>query len=172
MELGLQTIHERTAAFIRRGYSLACFEETFHRLGTIGIPVIVHVILGLPGEKQENVLETIAYLNRIQPFGVKLQLLHVLRGTDLEWYYQCGAFEVLTKEEYLNLVIQCLTRLSPDIVIHRVTGDGPKNLLIAPKWSGNKRDVLNSLHKLMQETSAYQGRDATDGDTDSAVWQL
>lgn len=159
IELGLQTIHENTADFIRRGYSLSCFEEACLRLQALQIPVIVHMILGLPHETPEMMLQTIAYLNRLHPFGVKLQLLHVLKHTDLADYYLTGGFETLTKEEYLTLVSQCLTHLSPDIVVHRVTGDGPKDILIAPKWSCNKRDVLNSLHKLMKDTGAYQGRD-------------
>ncbi len=159
IELGLQTIHENTAAFIRRGYPLSCFEDAYLHLQTLGIPVIVHMILGLPHETPEMILQTIEYLNRLHPFGVKLQLLHVLKYTDLAEYYLSGDFDVLTKEEYLSLVSQCLTHLSPEIVIHRVTGDGPKDILIAPKWSCNKRDVLNSLHKLMKDTGACQGRD-------------
>ncbi len=159
IELGLQTIHENTATFIRRGYTLSCFEKAFHQLEGLHLPVIVHVILGLPHETSEMMLQTISYLNHLHPFGMKLQLLHVLQNTDLADYYLSGNFETLTKEEYLSLVSQCLTHLAPDIVIHRVTGDGPKDILIAPKWSCHKRDVLNSLHKLMKETNAYQGRD-------------
>lgn len=159
VELGLQTIHEDTAEFIRRGYPLSCFTDAFERLKANNIPVIVHVILGLPQETTEMILETLAYLNRLQPFGIKLQLLHVLEHTDLAEYYRSGGFETLSKEDYLDLLIQCLLHLSPDIVIHRVTGDGPKDILIAPKWSCNKRDVLNSLHKQMKEMAAYQGRD-------------
>ena len=102
-------------------------------------------------------LKTVKYLNQLHPFGIKLQLLHVLKDTDLAVYYESGAFAALTKAEYLNILIDCITHLSPDIVIHRVTGDGPKELLIAPTWSCNKRDVLNSLHKLMKELNAYQG---------------
>jgi len=158
IELGLQTIHEHTAEFIRRGYPLSCFEETFTRLKAAGIPVIVHVILGLPHETSKMMLETVDYLNRIHPFGVKLQLLHVLEHTDLASYYQEQGFEVLTKEDYLTLVVNCLTKLAPDIVVHRVTGDGPKDILIAPKWSCNKRDVLNSLHKMMKNQNAWQGQ--------------
>lgn len=159
VELGLQTIHKSTADFIRRGYPLSCFEKAILKLQAIEIPVIVHVILGLPGETNDMMLQTIQYLNRIKPFGIKLQLLHVLEHTDLATYYRSGAFATLTKEQYLDILIQCITHLSPDIVIHRVTGDGPKELLIAPTWSCNKRDVLNSLHKQMKELNAYQGRD-------------
>lgn len=158
MELGLQTIHEGTARLIRRGYELPCFESAIKKLRILGIPVIVHVILGLPGETPEDMLKTVAYLNTQQPFGVKLQLLHVLEGTDLADFYRAGAFPVLEKEEYLDILVDCLSHLSPDIVVHRVTGDGPKKLLIAPAWSGNKRDVLNSLHKKMRLENAFQGK--------------
>lgn len=158
VELGLQTIHEKTAVFIRRGYALSCFEDAMERLRSAKIPVIVHVILGLPGENEAKMLETVRYLNVFRPFGVKLQLLHVLSGTDLADHYQNGEFEVLTKECYLDTLINCLENLSPDIVIHRVTGDGPKKILIAPTWSGNKRDVLNTLHALMRKRDSRQGR--------------
>lgn len=157
VELGLQTIHQKTAEFIRRGYPLSCFAAAMERLHALNIPTIVHVILGLPHETPEMMLETIDYLNQVKPFGVKLQLLHVLKDTDLADYYLQGNFETLTKEAYLELVVSCLKHLSPDIVVHRVTGDGPKELLIAPTWSCNKRDVLNSLHKLMKEKNTQQG---------------
>lgn len=158
IELGLQTIHERTAHLIRRGYELPCFESAMKKLRILDIPVIVHIILGLPGETPEDMLKTAAYLNTQQPFGVKLQLLHVLEGTDLADLYRAGAFQLLEKEEYLDILVNCLSRLSPDIVVHRVTGDGPKKLLIAPAWSGNKRDVLNSLHRKMRLENAFQGK--------------
>ena len=162
IELGLQTIHESTASFIRRGYPLSCFEAAFAALKALDIPVIVHVILGLPGETTEMMLQTITYLNQVHPFGVKLQLLHVLEGTDLADYYRQGNFEVLTKEAYLSLLTKCLSNLAPDIVVHRVTGDGPKDLLIAPTWSCNKRDVLNSLHQKMRRDGMLQGSDYTE----------
>lgn len=157
IELGLQTIHEETARFIRRGYPLSCFVNAIQKLHSLQIPVIVHVILGLPHETPEMMLKTIDYLNAVKPFGVKLQLLHVLKDTDLADYYLQGNFETLSKDAYLELVVSCLEHLSPDIVIHRVTGDGPKDLLISPTWSCNKRDVLNSLHKLMREKNTSQG---------------
>lgn len=157
IELGLQTIHEKTANFIRRGYPLSYFEDTFFELKKQKIPVIVHIILGLPGESCEHLRETISYLNKLHPFGVKLQLLHVLKHTDLAPLYQQGDFDVLSKEAYLSLLIDCITQLAPDIVIHRVTGDGPKEILIAPTWSSNKRDVLNSLHTQMKKRNVKQG---------------
>lgn len=158
VELGLQTIHEDTALYIRRGYSLYVFEKALEALHSLHIPVIVHVILGLPGESKERILETIDYLAPKNIFGIKLQLLHILKGTDLAKDYEKNLFSVYTKEEYIDLVIDCIEHLPKDVVLHRVTGDGPKNLLIAPSWSGHKKDVLNSLHHRFKERGAYQGR--------------
>lgn len=158
LELGLQTIHEDTAAYIRRGYELPVFEKAAASLKKIGIPFIVHTILGLPGEDRNRILETTDYVNRIEPFGIKLQLLHILKGTDLAVDYEKGLVPVYSKEEYLHTLLACITRLNPRIVVHRITGDGPKDLLIAPKWSLNKRDVLNSFHKLCRETGGFQGK--------------
>ena len=158
VELGLQTIHESTADYIRRGYSLPVFEQALRDLETLFIPVIVHVILGLPGETTRDILETIDYLALKNIFGIKLQLLHILKGTDLAKDYEKNPFPVYTKDEYLDLVIDCIEHLPKNMVLHRVTGDGPKNLLIAPLWSGNKKDVLNSLHRRFKERGAYQGR--------------
>ncbi|MGI6095325.1 MAG: TIGR01212 family radical SAM protein [Lachnospiraceae bacterium] len=158
IELGLQTIHERTARYIRRGYPLSCFEEAVSQLRKRQIPVIVHTILGLPGEAREDILQTIKYLNAKDIQGIKLQLLHVLKGTDLAIDYQEKKFSVYTMEEYIDLVINCLEYLSPDIVIHRLTGDGPRDLLIAPVWSSAKRTVLNTLHHEMKRRNTWQGR--------------
>lgn len=158
IELGLQTIHERTAAYIRRGYPLSCFEEAVKALRQRDLDVIVHTILGLPGESRQDILETMEYLNRRDIQGIKLQLLHVLKGTDLAQDYLEGKFSVYTMEEYLDILIDCLEHLSPDIVIHRLTGDGPKDLLMAPLWSSKKRTVLNTLHHECKIRHAYQGR--------------
>ncbi len=158
IELGLQTIHERTAAYIRRGYPLSCFEEAVKALRQRDLDVIVHTILGLPGESCQDILETMEYLNRRDIQGIKLQLLHVLKGTDLAQDYLEGRFSVYTMEEYLDILIDCLEHLSPDIVIHRLTGDGPKDLLMAPLWSSKKRTVLNTLHHECKIRHAYQGR--------------
>ena len=157
VELGLQTIHEKTAAYIRRGYPLSCFEEAAAHLHRRNLDCIVHTILGLPGEDTQAVLETMEYLNKFPIQGIKLQLLHVLKGTDLAKDYLAGNFQVLSQEEYIRLVIACLTRLRPDIVIHRLTGDGPRDLLIAPLWSSAKRTVLNDLHHQMKIQGAWQG---------------
>lgn len=158
VELGLQTIHQDTARYIRRGYPLSVFDEAVKNLTNTGIEVIVHTILGLPGEDHKKMLETIEYLNQLPISGIKLQLLHVLKETDLASEYEHGVFQVLAQEEYLNILIDCLEHLRQDIVIHRVTGDGPKDLLIAPTWSSAKRTVLNNLHHEMKLRGAYQGR--------------
>ena len=158
VELGLQTIHEKTARFIRRGYELPVFEDALKRLKKAGITVIVHVILGLPGETTDQMKETVTYLADRPIDGIKLQLLHILKGTDLADVYQTDPFHVFSIEEYIDLVIDCITLLPPRITIHRMTGDGPKNLLIAPLWSGNKRLVLNQLHKRFKERGAWQGQ--------------
>lgn len=158
IELGLQTIHEKTAQYIRRGYRLSCFDQAVENLRRRNIEVIVHTILGLPGESREDILETMRYLNQKDIQGIKLQLLHVLKGTDLAYDYLAGRFRVYEREEYLALLIECLENLDPEIVIHRITGDGPKDLLIAPLWASRKREVLNLLHHQMKEQNSYQGK--------------
>ncbi|MBQ5674888.1 MAG: TIGR01212 family radical SAM protein [Lachnospiraceae bacterium] len=157
IELGLQTIHEKTATLIRRGYPLHTFENALTRLNDCGIPTIVHVILGLPGESKEDILATINYLNQAGIWGIKLQLLHVLKDTDLANWYEAGVFEVYNLEEYLHILTECIAQLNKNIIIHRVTGDGPKDLLIAPDFSRNKRLVLNSLHKELKQKGITQG---------------
>lgn len=158
VELGLQTIHEQTAELIRRGYTLNVFEDAVSRLKKADITVITHIILGLPYESREMILETCQYLNNQHIDGIKLQLLHVLKNTDLATMYYEKKFDILSFEEYIDLVISCIEILSPDIVIHRVTGDGPKEILIDPIWSCDKRRVLNTLHKELKQRSSYQGK--------------
>ena len=158
VELGLQTIHEDTARYIRRGYPLERFDQAVEEIRSRGIEVIVHTILGLPGESDDRILETMKYLNQKDIQGIKLQLLHVLKGTDLAYDYLAGRFRVYEREEYLDLVIRCLENLDPGIVIHRITGDGPKELLLAPLWAGRKREVLNLLHHKMKECGSFQGK--------------
>lgn len=156
VELGLQTMHEKTAKLINRGYKLSVFENTVHELRKRNITVIVHVIIGLPGEKAADLYETIDYLNKMDIQGIKLQLLHVLKNTALA--NMMGNFKILTLDEYIDILCECITRLSPDIVIHRLTGDGPKDLLIAPEWSKNKRLVLNTLSHELKVHEIYQGQ--------------
>lgn len=159
IELGLQTMHEKTAEYIRRGYSLSTYETAIRSLADNHIPYITHIILGLPGETEADMLATVRYVcgQQAKPAGIKLQLLHVLRGTDLYEDYAAGEFEVLSEDAYIELVIRCLEVIPDDIVIHRVTGDGPKNILAAPLWSGNKRHVLNTLHQKMKIEKREQG---------------
>ncbi len=148
VELGLQTIHERTAEYIRRGYPLSTFDEAVERLSAHNIETIVHVILGLPGETREDMLDTVRYVGKSGVQGIKLQLLHVLKGTDLADDYHAGKFSCLTLDEYTDLIRDALSILPEDIVIHRMTGDGDKKILIAPEWSGDKKRVLNRLATL------------------------
>lgn len=158
VELGLQTMHEETAVFIRRGYPRSVFDEAMENLRAIGIETVVHAILGLPGETPKMILDTVRYINASGADGIKLQLLHILKGTDLAAYYQHTGFHVLTMEEYVDLVIHCLEVARPDLIIHRLTGDGPKDLLIAPLWSQAKRQVLNTIQKELKIRNTYQGR--------------
>ncbi|MCI8464962.1 MAG: TIGR01212 family radical SAM protein [Lachnospiraceae bacterium] len=158
VELGLQTAVSRTAEFIRRGYPLSCFTEARKKLLKAGIPVIAHVILGLPEEGEEEILTTIDYLNGQHIEGIKLQLLHILEGTDLAELYRSGRVRALSFEEYENLLFAALERLQPETVVHRITGDGPKRLLLAPSWSGDKKWVFNRLHQDMKERGSYQGK--------------
>lgn len=158
VELGLQTIHARTARFIRRGYELPVFEEAVKALHLRDIPVIAHVILGLPGETHEDMLKTVRYLNQLPISGIKLQLLHILQHTDLEAYYREHPFPVMDMDSYFALLGDCLCALRPDIVIHRLTGDGPKSILIAPLWTANKRKVLNAMQKYFKDYDIWQGK--------------
>ena len=162
VELGIQTIHEETARWMRRGYELPVFEEAVRKLRARGITVIVHVILGLKGETPGMILETVRYLNKMDIQGVKLQLLHVIEGTDLAEEYRRGEIAAYTRDEYINLVIECLENLSPEIVVHRLTGDGPSDQLVAPLWSTRKREVLNQIHHEMKERGSFQGKCLTE----------
>ena len=153
VELGLQTIHEISAEYIRRGYSLDVFDTAVTNLRERNIETIVHVILGLPGETKEDMLETVRYVGESGVQGIKLQLLHVLEGTDLAKDYENGLFKCLTMDEYIGLITDCLMILPDDIVIHRLTGDGPKRILIAPEWSKDKKKVLNALNKKLENNN-------------------
>lgn len=159
VELGLQTIHEETARFIRRGYSLSVFTQAVSELRAAGIEVIVHTILALPGETTAMMLDTLHYLNEMNIQGLKLQLLHILKGTDLADYYESHPFWIPSLEEYTELLGVCLSRIRPEIVIHRLTGDGPKPLLIAPSWSRDKRRVLNHIESYFRQKDLWQGKE-------------
>ena len=162
VELGLQTIHERTAIWMRRGYPLSVFENAVHALHAIGVQIITHVILFLPGESEADMLATIHYLNKLPIDGIKLQLLHILKHTDLADIYSQEPFYVPDMDTYFHLLGKCIASLRPDIVIHRLTGDGPKSLLIAPLWTGNKRMVLNQMQRYLKEQNLWQGKEYTE----------
>ncbi|WP_026492347.1 TIGR01212 family radical SAM protein [Butyrivibrio sp. XPD2002] len=149
IELGLQTIHEKSAEIFHRGYRLSVFEEAYHKLKDIGIEVIAHVIFGLPGETKEDMLATIKYLADLEPSldGIKIQNLQILKGTQLYDEYKEDPFHILTLDEYAELLEQSFEILPKNTVVHRMTGDGPRALLVEPLWSLNKKNVLNTINR-------------------------
>lgn len=155
VELGLQTIHEKTADYIRRGYSLSVYDKAIRDLEAIGIHTITHLILGLPGETKEDMLQSVRYVSDCGSQGIKLQLLHVLKGTDLASDYEKGLFRTLLFDEYIDLLTDCVRLLPKDMIVHRLTGDGPKNLLIAPMWSADKKRVMNAIHQRLKKEGLY-----------------
>lgn len=157
IELGLQSIHEKTSKLINRCHSLNCFEEMVKNLRKRNIDVVVHIINGLPYETKEMMLETIKYLNKLDIQGIKIHMLHILKDTALEKWYQKEKFPILTKEEYVNIVCDQLELLRPEIVIHRITGDPKIEDLIEPHWLEKKFGVLNEIDKLLQKRNTYQG---------------
>ena len=152
VELGLQTIHQKSAKYIRRGYDLSVYDKAVKDLKKIGVNVVVHVILGLPNESENDMLETVKYVCESGANGIKLQLLHVIDGTDLAKDYEKGLFKTLEFDEYVNLIVKCVKIIPNDIVIHRLTGDGAKKDLIAPLWSADKKRVLNAINKALRES--------------------
>lgn len=159
VELGLQTINEKTANYIRRGYKLEVFNEAVKLLKKYNLNIVIHLIIGLPNETKKDVIDAVKYLNNLPIDGIKLQLLHVLKDTDLADEYYNNKFELLTLEEYKNILFEAIKNLRKDIVIHRITGDGPKKLLIGPLWSGDKKKVLNYINMKMIEENLIQGRE-------------
>lgn len=157
IELGLQTIHKQTSDYIRRGYELDVYDTAVKNLHKIGINVITHIILGLPDESKEMMLQTVEYVGR-RTDGIKLQLLHVLKDTDLFDDYNAGKFKALSLEEYIDILCDCIEILPQNVVIHRITGDGDKKLLVAPMWSANKRNVLNTINKIFSKRNITQGK--------------
>lgn len=147
VELGLQTVHPLSAAYIRRGYDLPVFEEAARALTACGLPFVVHMIAGLPGETEDMIAETARYIGASGAQGIKIHLLHVLKGTDLEQEYLSGNVHVLSLEEYVQILKHCIRVLPPEIVIHRLTGDGDKRTLLAPLWSADKKTVLNVIRR-------------------------
>lgn len=157
VELGLQTIHEESARLIRRGYPLSVYDEAVKNLHAIGANVVTHVILGLPRESADMMEGTVRYAGRGAD-GVKLQLLHVLAGTDLQKMYGRGEFSVFTLSEYIDILCRCVEALPPETVVHRLTGDAPKRLLIAPAWSADKKRVLNEIKAEFERRDVRQGK--------------
>ena len=158
IELGLQTIHNKTLELMNTHTTVEQFDEAVTHLHARSIPVIAHVILGLPSETKEMMKATVSHVAALPVSGIKLQLLHILKGTKLAAMYEEQPFPVFSMEEYCDFVIDCLELLPPEMVVHRITGDGPRKLLVAPLWSTDKKRVLNTIHKKMIERDTYQGR--------------
>lgn len=163
VELGLQTSNSNTAKLINRGYDNDCFENTVYRLNDINIETVVHTIIGLPNERHDDIINTVRYINKFPVKGIKFQLLHVLKHTALESVYKNTPwiFHYMDINDYVEILGECIEYLNPDTVIHRMTGDGPKSILIAPLWSGNKKLVLNTINSYLSQNNIIQGRKYT-----------
>lgn len=157
VELGLQTIHESTAEYIRRGYSLNIFDSAVNRLKAAGIETVVHIIIGLPFETEEMIYQTVKHVAGMRIDGIKLQLLHVIEGTDLADEYRQGKFDVLSMDKYIDILENCVRLLPPETVVHRLTGDGTKKDLVAPLWSADKKNVLNTINRRFKKDGVRQG---------------
>lgn len=157
VELGLQTIHEKTADYIRRGYKTEIFDDAVKRLKAAGIETVAHLILGLPNETEKMMLETVRHVGRLGVDGVKFHLLYIIKGTDLEKDYNAGLFHTLSMENYVDLLEKCIKLLPKETVIHRLTGDGAKCDLLAPLWSADKKKVLNYIKKRFEDDCLVQG---------------
>lgn len=157
IELGLQSIHDKSASFIRRGYNLEQFEKAYELLKSKDIKTVIHLIVGLPKESKEQYLKTIKYISKYDIWGIKLHMLHVLRNTDLADFYNKNNFKILTRDEYVNIVCDSLELLSPSTVIHRITGDGKKSDLIEPLWTLDKLKVLSEIDKELKLRNSCQG---------------
>lgn len=158
IELGLQTIHEDTAKLIRRGYDIYCFEKAVENLRKRGIDIVTHLIIGLPNESKEEILKSVKYIANKGIQGVKLHLMHILKGTDLYNYYKVNPFPLLEKDEYISIIADALELLPPEMVIHRVTGDGAKDLLVGPRWSLHKLAVISGIDRELKDRDSYQGK--------------
>lgn len=158
IELGLQTSNEKTAEYIRRYYPNSTYENAVKELKSRGITVITHIIIGLPNETKEDILNTVDFAVKSGTDGVKLQLLHILKDTDLYEDYKLGKVKVLSFEEYIDILFSCIEKIPKNIVIHRITGDAPKKYLIEPKWSADKKMVLNTINKELEKRDIMQGR--------------
>lgn len=158
VELGLQTMHQETADWMNRGYELDVFENAVQKLRAHGIEVVVHVIVGFPGESEAQILQTTRYLSQIGIQGIKIHLLHIIAQTQLHAVFEKNPFSILTQEAYIEIVVRMLECLSPDIVIHRLTGDGARETLVAPRWPLNKRAVLNGIDQRLKALDTWQGK--------------
>lgn len=158
IELGLQTSNEKTAEYIRRGYPNIIYKNAVKELKNRGITVITHIIIGLPNETKEDILNTVDFAVKCGTDGVKLQLLHILKYTDLYEDYKQGKVEVLSIEEYIDILFSCIEKIPKNVVIHRITGDAPKSILVEPKWSADKKMVLNTINKEIEKRDIMQGR--------------
>lgn len=157
VELGLQTIHENTAKLIRRGYTLDIYDDAVANLKKRDIRLVTHAIIGLPYEKREDILKTCDYIGRKKLWGIKLHSLYIQKDTDLHDFYLNNPFEIMTKEEYVDIITEIISILPKELVIHRLTGDGDKSLLFKPEWSKNKLAVLSSIDKALKEKEIFQG---------------
>ena len=158
VELGLQTIHSKTTKFIRRGYELDCYERAITELNRRNIKVVTHLIFGFPNENREDMLNSVKYIANTNTWGAKFHNLYVQKGTDLYDYYVKNPFYILSREDYISLVVDSIELLPQNMVIHRLTGDGKKELLIEPRWTLNKLKVLSSIDKELKERNTYQGK--------------
>lgn len=158
VELGLQSIHEKSANFIRRGYELKVYEEAIKELKLRGIRCVTHLIIGLPAESKTQILESVEYVASTQTWGIKLHSLYISKDTDLYDYYMKNPFKMFTQEEYVDIIVDALEILPMDMIVHRLTGDADKSLLHEPKWSGNKLKVLTSIDKELKERESFQGK--------------
>lgn len=157
LEIGLQTIHEETAKNFNRGYSLDVFDKAIEGLKSRGIDTVVHSIFGLPGETKEMMLQTVDYIANKGVRGIKFHLLHLMKGTRMVKDYEEGRLEFLSQEEYIDLICEGIARIPEDLVVHRLTGDAPRDLLIGPMWSLKKWEVLNDIDKALEDRGIYQG---------------
>ena len=157
VELGLQTANDKTARIINRGYERDIFDQAMEILNKYQIPVVVHLIIGLPEESRDDVMETVRYINRFNIFGIKLHSIYVMQGTRLEEMYHQGLYTPPTMDEYIDCAIEVLTNISPDVIVHRLTGDCPKDLLIAPMWNREKSKIIDTIVYKMQKSGLKQG---------------
>lgn len=162
VELGVQSIHKKTADFIRRGYELSVFDKAMRDLNKLQIRTVVHLILNFPNESLQDMEASLRYVCNSGIWGIKLQMLNILKHTDLAHYFEKEPFYLRSADEYIELISHLLSKIPPNIVIHRLTGDGDKNQLIAPKWVLNKRYVLNGIVRYMSTHQLYQGKNSSD----------